>query len=195
MFCCHPHICKKIKPDEKYISLLRGDDTDFTGGTGLTFAFEVPLHSMQGYEIEFEFLNIKKTVTEFQTIADGKYSFTLQFTGAETADLPLCFQYATMTLIEVITESADANQEENEEPVNIITKKRRTIANDILMHITDNVDEVYGTDNTYSVNIKPGSIFGAFTGLTFDLNDTLENRMAQIANIFRVGNGTVVPKE
>ena len=198
MFCCRPfpppHPCKH-KKEEKYISLLRGDDTDFSGGTGLTFAFEVPLQSMDGYKIEFEFLNIKKTVTAFEKIGDNKFSFTLQFTHAETVDLPLCFQYATMTLIETIIQTVDGNQEEENQPIVITSEKRRTIANDILMHITDDVDEVYGNDNAYSVNIKPGTIFGAFTGLTFDLNDTLENRMAQIANIFRVGNGTVVPKE
>lgn len=199
MFCCRPfppfHPCKPKEKEEKYISLLRGDDTDFTGGTGIAFAFEVPLQSMDGYKIEFEFLNIKKTVTAFEKIGDNKFSFTLQFTHAETVDLPLCFQYATMTLIETTVQTVDGNQEEEAQPIVITSEKRRTIANDILMHITDDVDEVYGNDNAYSVNIKPGTIFGAFTGLTFDLNDTLENRMAQIANLFRTGNGTVVPKE
>ena len=188
--------CKcKHKEEKKYISIFRGDDTDFHGGTGIAFVFEVPLESMSGYKIEFEFLTIKKTVTEFTKIDDGKYSFTLQFTHNETENFPICFQYATMTLIEDRIETIDGNGEEESQPQVITHKKRRTIANDILIHITDDVDEVYGEPEAYDVNIRPGSIFGAFAGLTFDLNETIETRMAQIANIFRAGNGTVIPKE
>ena len=93
---------KMMKPEKKYLSLFRGDDTAFNGGGGFDFVIETPEDTMDGFSIEFSFIGIKKTITEFRRLEEKRFAFSVQFTAQETKNLPLCFQNATMVMLQTV---------------------------------------------------------------------------------------------
>ena len=80
----------------RHLVLFKGDDTSAAGGTGFEFFFVPVVDDMSGYAIELKFLGVTKTADEFTTHDDGRLSFTVQFTHAETGSFPLCWQNAAM---------------------------------------------------------------------------------------------------
>lgn len=180
---CNSCISQEDDSDTQYLAIYRGDDTNALGGTGFAFTVEAPLDTMDGYEVEFKFLDKVVIVSEFTKTEDNKFLFFVQFSQEDTLKFPYCWQCATMAMIEKSTEEGVAD-------------KRKTISNNILIHVTDNLDEVYdSTTEKYTAAVQPGSFFGALEGITFDLNASLEDRMDAIAKIFNRGDGEVVARE
>lgn len=169
--------------DEEYLVLYRGDDTDFNGGVGFSFVIDVPLASMEGYEIEFKFLDKVTYVSNFYKVDEGRFQFSVQFTHEETLKFPYCWQKASITMIQKSKAEGEPD-------------KRRTVSNDVLVHVSGDLQEAYDSSkNAYNITVQPGSIFGALTGITFDLNASLEERMDQIAKIFSRGGAQVIERE
>lgn len=168
-----------MKPDRKYLSLYRGDDTAFNGGSGFDFVIDTPEDTMEGFLIEFSFIGITKTISQFQRIGEKKFSFSVQFTAEETRSLPLCFQNATIVMLQ---------------PVEGLVL-RKTITNKCLIHVSNNTTEVYDPKpGAYHIQVQPGSIRGSLIGVVLDLNASLEDRMNALSQIIIRGGGTVIPK-
>ena len=177
--CFHNEKCTYAQCGMRpHLVLFRGDDTSAAGGTGFEFFFKSPLEDLSGYEIEFSFLGVVKTEDEFELHDDGRFSFIIQFSHDETKTFPFCWQNATLVLIE--KESG----------------LRRTITNTVLIRVTNDVDAAYDSSSSeIDIEIKPGSIFGAFTGITLDLNASLADRMQTLAEVVKRGGGTVIEEE
>ena len=168
-----------MKPEKKYLSLFRGDDTAFNGGGGFDFVIETPEDTMDGFSIEFSFIGITKTITEFRRLGEKRFAFSVQFTAQETKNLPLCFQNATMVMLQTVD--------------GIVLRK--TITNKCLIHVTNNTVEAYDTEQgACHIQIQPGSISGTLIGIVLDLNASLEDRMNALSQIIIRGGGTVIPK-
>lgn len=162
----------------RHLVLFKGDDTSAAGGTGFEFFFVPVVDDMSEYAIELKFLGVTKTAEEFTTHDDGRLSFTVQFTHAETGSFPLCWQNAAMYIVEKAT------------------GLRKTLSNTILVHVTDDVKEAYdSTGNEADISIQSGSIMGAFSGITLDLNASLADRMQTLAEVVKRGGGTVIEEE
>ena len=177
--CFHNGKCTYAQCGRRdHLVLFRGDDTSAAGGTGFEFFFKSPLTDLTGYEIEFSFLGVVKTEDSFNLHDDGRFSFTVQFTHDETKTFPYCWQNATLVLVEKAT------------------GLRRTITNSVLIRVTNDVNAAYDSSSTETdIEIKPGSIFGAFSGITLDLNASLAQRMESLAEVIRRGGGTVIDEE
>lgn len=177
--CFHNEKCTYAQCGMRpHLVLFRGDDTSAAGGTGFEFHFKSPVEDLSGYEIEFSFLGTIKTVDEFDLNDDGRFSFVIQFTHDETTAFPICWQNATMVLVEKET------------------GLRRTISNTVLIRVTDDIYAAYDSaSHETDIEIRPGSIFGAFTGITLDLNASLADRMQTLAEVVKRGGGTVIEEE
>lgn len=168
-----------MKSDKKYLSLFRGDDTAFNEGRGFDFIIETPDDTMDGFSIEFSFIGITKTITEFQRLEAKRFAFSVQFTAQETKNLPLCFQNATIVMLQTA------------EGLTL----RKTLTNKCLIHVTNDTAEVYDPEpGAYHIQVQPGSIRGSLIGVVLDLNASLEDRMNALSQIIIRGDGTVIPK-
>lgn len=49
--------------------------------------------------------------------------------------------------------------------------------------------------NEYTVKVLPGSFKNALSGTIFNLNETLQNRMDEIAKIFKRGGAKVIDRD